>query len=191
MLLPSVSTREIQPTTWPATMASREKRSKRRSGTKLPIEKQLEGFVFFIDRSLGKNVVPLALREVGINVEIHADHFADDAPDELWLAECGSRDWVVLAKDKQIRYNELERIALLKAGVASFILISGNLAGAAANIYPPRERRPRHGGTHTQRLAHQARMALNRCPGLTQFCLLACGLFRQHHRLARRNLRPS
>jgi hypothetical protein len=72
----------------------------------------------------------LALREVGINVEIHADHFADDAPDELWLAECGSRDWVVLAKDKQIRYNELERIALLSAGVASFILVSGNLAGA-------------------------------------------------------------
>lgn len=129
MLLPSGSTREIQLTTWPATMASREKRSKRRSGTKLPIEKQLEGFVFFIDRSLGKNVVPFALREAGINVEIHSDHFPDDAPDELWLAECGRRNWVVLAKDKQIRYNELERIALLTAGVASFILISGNLAG--------------------------------------------------------------
>lgn len=37
---------------------------------------------------------------------------------------------MVLTKDKQIRYNELERQALLIAEVASFILISGNLTGS-------------------------------------------------------------
>ncbi|MFN0107481.1 MAG: hypothetical protein ACKVZH_01400 [Blastocatellia bacterium] len=97
---------------------------------KLLIKKQLEEYVFFVDRSLGKNDVPNALREQEVKVEIHSDHFPDDAPDELWLVECGQNDWVVLAKDKQIRYNELERLALLNAGVASFILISGNLSGA-------------------------------------------------------------
>ncbi len=69
------------------------------------------------------------MREQGVNVETHSDHFPDDAPDELWLVECGRKGWVVLAKDKQIRYNELERRTLLNAGVASFILISGNLTG--------------------------------------------------------------
>lgn len=63
-------------------------------------------------------------------MEIHSDHFPDDATDELWLTECGRKGWVVLTKDKQIRYNELERQALLSAGVASFILISGNLTGS-------------------------------------------------------------
>lgn len=111
-------------------MASRERRSKKRSDTKPPISKQLEPFVFFIDRSLGKHEVPNALREQGARVELHSDHFPDDAPDEVWLSECGRKDWVVLTKDKQIRYNELERQALLIAEVASFILISGNLTGS-------------------------------------------------------------
>jgi hypothetical protein len=47
-------------------MAAREKRSKKRSGTKLSPEKRLESFVFFVDRSLGKNIVPDALVKAGV-----------------------------------------------------------------------------------------------------------------------------
>ncbi|MBI1766028.1 MAG: hypothetical protein HYR56_31880 [Acidobacteria bacterium] len=110
-------------------MASKEKRSKKRSGTKLPLEKQLENVVFFVDRCLGKNTVPETLRQAGLRVEVHSDHFQDDAPDTHWLIECGKRDWVVLTKDREIRRNDLERIALMNSGVASFILISANSSG--------------------------------------------------------------
>jgi len=65
----------------------------------------------------------------GFKVEIHSDHFRGDAPDTEWLAEVGKRDWVVLTKDVQIRRRHLERNALLNAGVAAFILTSGNLKG--------------------------------------------------------------
>jgi hypothetical protein len=40
--------------------------------------------VFFTDRDLGKQF-PARLREAGLAVERHADHFAADAPDSAWL----------------------------------------------------------------------------------------------------------
>jgi hypothetical protein len=45
--------------------------------------------VFFVDRSLGKHVVPDALRAAGAHVEVHDDHFAQDALDEVWLPAVG------------------------------------------------------------------------------------------------------
>ncbi len=41
----------------------------------------------------------------------------------------GEHEWVVLTKDHRIRYRNIERMALLKAGVAAFILTSGDLQG--------------------------------------------------------------
>jgi hypothetical protein len=38
--------------------------------------------VFFIDRSLGKEVIASKLSEAGYSVEIHDNHFKPDAPDE-------------------------------------------------------------------------------------------------------------
>jgi hypothetical protein len=35
--------------------------------------------VFFVDRSLGKHVVPGALRAAGARVEVHDDHFPQNA----------------------------------------------------------------------------------------------------------------
>lgn len=85
--------------------------------------------VFFLDRSLGKNRVATALRQAGATLHIHDDHFPPDAKDEDWLAEAGQRGWIVLTKDHRIRYRHVERLALMKAGVAAFILTSGDLQG--------------------------------------------------------------
>jgi predicted nuclease of predicted toxin-antitoxin system len=85
--------------------------------------------VFFLDRSLGRKVVAEALRRAGAEVEVHADHFAGNAPDEEWLAEAGRRGWVVLTKDQRIRYRHTELVALVKARVAAFVLVSGDLRG--------------------------------------------------------------
>ena len=46
--------------------------------------------------------------EVGESVEIHDDHFAPDAKDEVWLVEVGKRGWIVLTKDDRIRYRVTE-----------------------------------------------------------------------------------
>lgn len=85
--------------------------------------------MFFIDRSLGGKTVPASLRSVGLQVEAHSDHFADDAPDIVWLYECGQKDWVVLAKDRNIKRNPLEREALFKAGIAAFFLTKADMTG--------------------------------------------------------------
>jgi hypothetical protein len=75
--------------------------------------------------------VPDALRRAGAVVEAHADHFAPDAPDETWLTVVGERRWVVVTKDKAIRYRETELAALKAARVAAFVLTAKGLTGPA------------------------------------------------------------
>ena len=50
-----------------------------------------ETYTFFVDRSLGKHVVAVALRSAGARVEVHDDHFSPDATDEHWLTESGEK----------------------------------------------------------------------------------------------------
>lgn len=84
---------------------------------------------FFVDRSLGSELVPNALRAAGAWVERHCDHFADSAPDVAWLTAAGARQWVVLTRDVAIRRNEVERSALLSSGVRAFVFTRGDLDG--------------------------------------------------------------
>jgi predicted nuclease of predicted toxin-antitoxin system len=85
-----------------------------------------EPFTWFIDRSLGRRIVS-DLRAAGFQVEEHAAHFADNAPDADWLGEAGRDGWVVLTKDKAVRRNALEFAAILAGNVACFSLGHGNL----------------------------------------------------------------
>jgi predicted nuclease of predicted toxin-antitoxin system len=82
--------------------------------------------VFFVERSLGSIIIPDALRQAHLRVEIHDDHFAQDAEDELWLTHAGQRGWVVLTKDERIRYRPNELRALIEAEVRTFIVIARN-----------------------------------------------------------------
>jgi PIN like domain len=88
-------------------------RSKKQSALNLPLLP--EPLVFFVDRSLGRRVIPDALRGAGARVELHDDHFSQDAQDQVWLAEAGKRGWVVLTKDKHLRYRAVETNALISA----------------------------------------------------------------------------
>lgn len=69
------------------------------------------------------------LRENGLKIENHSKHFSQNAPDIEWLLKCGENDWVVLAKDKNIKKNHLERQVLLNAKVAAFFLTRGEYKG--------------------------------------------------------------
>jgi len=86
--------------------------------------------VFFVDASLGRHIVPEALRRQGVEVVAHDDRFEPGTPDAVWLEEAGHQGWLVLTKDKRIRYRENERRALQRAGVAAFVFVGKNLTGA-------------------------------------------------------------
>ncbi|WP_437831731.1 hypothetical protein [Sorangium sp. So ce1153] len=90
-----------------------------------------EPFTYFVDRSLGRGLVVEALRAAKLEVHAHDDHFAQNTPDAEWLVEVGWRGWVVLTKDKNIRVNALERIALIRANVACIMLGRGDLTATS------------------------------------------------------------
>jgi PIN like domain len=79
----------------------------------------------FFDRTSGKKI-PQALKLLGLDVEGHADHFAHDIHDDIWLAAVGDRHWVVITNDKRLRFNEAERQALIAHGVGCFTLGGGS-----------------------------------------------------------------
>jgi uncharacterized protein with PIN domain len=82
---------------------------------------------FFLDRSLGKTTAA-RLRKAGYAVHLIADQYPDDAseiPDETWIAEGCSNGWLLLTKDKRIRYRT-EELGALQAGHL-FCLVSGNM----------------------------------------------------------------
>ena len=87
------------------------------------------GFEFFADRNCGCHVFPEALRDAGIVVHRHRDHFRDDVEDDVWLPEVAGRGWIALSFDKAIRKNELERNAVFLSG-ARLIQLTGANADA-------------------------------------------------------------
>lgn len=105
-------------------MDGHDKKSKKPSVTN---SRPPEEITFFIDASLGGKTLGEALRNASARVEFHDTHFPQGTPDAVWLTEAGARHWVVLTKDEQIRYNELERQALLSAGVRAFVLTAKGL----------------------------------------------------------------
>jgi arsenate reductase-like glutaredoxin family protein len=83
---------------------------------------------FFIDRCLGSKKIVAALREAGVTVEIHDDHFPPDAADVDWLPQVGGWGWVVLTKDANISRRTLEKMAVTRSNVQLFILTAQQLA---------------------------------------------------------------
>lgn len=82
---------------------------------------------YFFDRSLGK-ASATRLRDRGWIIHLIADFYRDDAADvadEEWIAEGCSRGWMLLTKDKKIRYRASELSALETGHL--FCLASGNL----------------------------------------------------------------
>lgn len=88
-----------------------------------------ESITFFIDRCLGKRFIVERLRREGISIEIHDDHFPQDAQDVDWILEVGKQGWVILTKDGRISRNSLEKIAVARAQIKMFALASQNLSG--------------------------------------------------------------
>jgi PIN like domain len=113
-------------------MASRQNRSKKRSGGSSGRQPSLpEDFVLYLDENL-HNCKPIldALAERGIRHERHGNHFPPGTEDTVWLPAVGKNGWLLLTKDKRIRFNELEKSAVQRYRVREFYFASGNYSGA-------------------------------------------------------------
>ncbi len=112
-------------------------RAKKRSGTRSAASstsKPREPVAFFLDESLDSLSVVTALRDAGATVHRLTDIFPKGTPDEIWLAKAGENNWVVLTRDKRIRYRQLERLALQAAKVRTFVFTGGNVTGKDTGV---------------------------------------------------------
>ncbi len=91
---------------------------------------RLASLTFFLDYQMGRYVVAEALRAAGARVEVHIDHFPQNAPDTEWLPEVGKRGWVVITRDQNIRRNPLERAEYERAKVRGFVVTGKDMGGA-------------------------------------------------------------
>jgi hypothetical protein len=89
-------------------------------------------FVLYLDENIHNcRSILSALGEAKIAYERHGSHFPSGTPDEEWLPLVGREGWLLITVDKRIRYNELERRAVIRHRVREFVFTSGNLSGAA------------------------------------------------------------
>jgi PIN like domain len=81
---------------------------------------------FFLDRSLGKTSAS-RLRKAGRVVHLIAEYYprdAQDIGDAEWIAEGCRRGWILLTKDRRIRYRTGELAAITSGHL--FCLADGN-----------------------------------------------------------------
>lgn len=94
---------------------------------------------FFVDRSLGSDAVPAALRAVGADVvtmrEMWGEKAAQSLLDTEWISRLAEVSPIVLMKDDRIRYRPAEQRAFQQAGLRGFVLTNGNLNRAEMAAY--------------------------------------------------------
>lgn len=93
-----------------------------------------EPLTLFLDESLDSDSIAQALVAAGAIVERLTKHFPKGTDDRVWLSHAGTNGWVVLTRDKRIRYRKLERLALQSAGVKAFVFTGGNVTIADTAI---------------------------------------------------------
>jgi len=77
--------------------------------------------MIFIDRSIPKSIGD-ALKCVRSDVRWLEDEFDHNTPDPTWLREVGRRRWLVVRRDRRIRYRPAEKQAIIDSGVGYFCL---------------------------------------------------------------------
>lgn len=93
-------------------------------------KKPLEEYVFFLDNDSSSKSIIKTLKNEGLRIVCLKDRFKADADDEEWLPEIGVRGWVLLSRNKRIRYNPRQKDLLLRYSVRAFFLTSRkNLTG--------------------------------------------------------------
>ena len=101
--------------------------------------------VFFVDRDLGRRILPNALERAGLVVERHDLHFEPNTPDEVWIPHVAQQGWVIVSGDKRILRRPREVRALVESQARMLILVgnhapAGELAANLINTMPKIEK---------------------------------------------------
>jgi predicted nuclease of predicted toxin-antitoxin system len=89
----------------------------------------------FIDRCAWSAALGRALSDAGIAFEAHHAHFRDDTPDAEWLTAATQHRWLIVTRDKRIRYKPNELAAMRAARLHVFVFTQGGLsAGETGEI---------------------------------------------------------
>jgi hypothetical protein len=88
--------------------------------------------------------VPEALRAAGLDVRVHVELFPQATQDDVWLTKAGAQRWVVITRDDRIRYNQLEKQAVLAAKLRFLSITSSSLTEMKQphSYSPPCDRYP-------------------------------------------------
>ena len=76
--------------------------------------------------------MPEALRAAGVEIRVHDELFPQGTEDVVWLREAGLYGWIVITRDDRIRYNQLEKQAVIAARLRFFSITSSSLTGEEA-----------------------------------------------------------
>jgi hypothetical protein len=106
----------------------------------------LESIVIYLDENHCNNKSILTvLKNAGVRVERHLDHFSRGTIDEEWLPFVGKNGWILLTTDKRIRYRVNEKQAVIRHRIRMFYFsrndMSGHQMGIALETALPEMRR--------------------------------------------------
>jgi len=94
---------------------------------------------FFVDRSLGRIIVPDAIRAIGFVVHAMADIYPggedQSVGDERWIADADAAGWVALTKDERITRYPHEQAALAASRLRVFGIGNQHLTGPEMASY--------------------------------------------------------
>jgi hypothetical protein len=123
-------------------MASPHEKSKPPSTISPPLQElRRKSHPLFLDRNQGNKIMPAALRDAGLHVVAHSEHFPHNEPDHLWIPACAAQGWIIVTADQRIETDPLNRQAVIDSR-ARILLLSENqhraIAWAAAIIVSQR-----------------------------------------------------
>lgn len=96
----------------------------RRSPTNPPsLTTQPPRHVLFLDRDLGRKILPEALRSAGYAVESFEPRFNQNTLDVEWFPLVAAEGWLALSRNRKQRYVKDERDVAMRSGLALFHLI--------------------------------------------------------------------
>lgn len=103
-------------------MTAKRRKSPRQSHGKRDQRRKRSIPPLFLDEAVASKKLAAALRGMGFKVHLLTDHYAKGTDDPTWLREVGRRGWLVITRDREIRENEFELLAVQQAKVRLFVL---------------------------------------------------------------------
>lgn len=112
---------------------------------------------FFLDRGLGSQIVPTALRARGWSLTTMDERYGADRSqavgDEEWISDAADRGEILLCKDRAVARNVAEARAIYMHDARVFALARADLTGPAMAAVPGRGATPSPDGRSRPRPA--------------------------------------